>query len=211
MKGTSGANAISGCLRIRAWSRSCLPPNRPPTPSFSQVCLQEVAGGEPSDADRLQPLTAILGMPRPPVRMARLIKQSESWDFKKGKRILSAARTRTMQRGQPAPVRNTVCHTDAGFPRHIARFGHLDRRINATLGADAATAARMGRRCEPGRRGSRCTRYRRRCPCQASAESWPLPRLEDDAPAAAAQLTHDLEVAQPHADPLCHRSRLPDA
>src|SRR6266851_27620 len=34
------------------------------------VCLQEVAGGEPSDADRLQPLTAILGMPRPPVRMA---------------------------------------------------------------------------------------------------------------------------------------------
>src|SRR3984893_5736490 len=35
------------------------------------VCLQEVAGGEPSDADRLQPLTAILGMPRPPVRMAR--------------------------------------------------------------------------------------------------------------------------------------------
>src|ERR1700676_2881883 len=30
-------------------------------------CLQEVAGGEPSDADRLQPLT---GMPRPPVRMA---------------------------------------------------------------------------------------------------------------------------------------------
>src|SRR5882672_8526190 len=35
------------------------------------VCLQEVAGGKPSDADRLQPLTAILGMPRPPVRMAR--------------------------------------------------------------------------------------------------------------------------------------------
>src|SRR5881392_111854 len=35
------------------------------------VCLQGVAGGEPSDADRLQPLTAILGMPRPPVRMAR--------------------------------------------------------------------------------------------------------------------------------------------
>src|SRR6266550_629935 len=35
------------------------------------VCLQEVAGGEPSDADRLQPLTAILGMPRPSVRMAR--------------------------------------------------------------------------------------------------------------------------------------------
>src|SRR5438132_3996524 len=35
------------------------------------VCLQGVAGGEPSDADRLQPLTAILWMPRPPVRMAR--------------------------------------------------------------------------------------------------------------------------------------------
>src|SRR5262249_28770802 len=34
------------------------------------VSLQEVAGGEPADADRLQPLTAILGMPRPPVRMA---------------------------------------------------------------------------------------------------------------------------------------------
>jgi len=29
-----------------------------------------MAGAEPSDADRLQPLTAILGMPRPPVRMA---------------------------------------------------------------------------------------------------------------------------------------------
>src|SRR5438552_10019618 len=29
------------------------------------VCLQEVAGGKPSDADRLQPLTAILGIPRP--------------------------------------------------------------------------------------------------------------------------------------------------
>src|SRR5262249_49002991 len=34
------------------------------------VCLQEVAGVEPSDADRLQPLTTILEMPRPPVRMA---------------------------------------------------------------------------------------------------------------------------------------------
>src|SRR5438128_8262942 len=34
------------------------------------VCLQGVTGGEPSDADRLQPLTTILGMPRPPVRMA---------------------------------------------------------------------------------------------------------------------------------------------
>jgi hypothetical protein len=30
-----------------------------------------MAGGKPSDADRLQPLTTILGMPRPPVRMAR--------------------------------------------------------------------------------------------------------------------------------------------
>src|SRR5437588_6734898 len=34
------------------------------------ICLQGVAGGEPSDVDRLQPLTTILGMPRPPVRMA---------------------------------------------------------------------------------------------------------------------------------------------
>src|SRR3984893_8813369 len=35
------------------------------------VCLQEVAGGEPSNAERLQALTTILGKPRPPVRMAR--------------------------------------------------------------------------------------------------------------------------------------------
>src|SRR5436190_364477 len=34
------------------------------------VCLQGVAGVQPSDADRLLPLTAILGMPRPSVRMA---------------------------------------------------------------------------------------------------------------------------------------------
>src|SRR5438128_5504985 len=33
-------------------------------------CLQGVAVGAPSDADRLQPLTTILGMPRPPVRCA---------------------------------------------------------------------------------------------------------------------------------------------
>jgi hypothetical protein len=31
-----------------------------------------MAGGKLSDADRLQPLTAILGMPRPPAKMARL-------------------------------------------------------------------------------------------------------------------------------------------
>jgi hypothetical protein len=31
-----------------------------------------MAGGKPSDADRLQPLTAILWMPRPPARVARL-------------------------------------------------------------------------------------------------------------------------------------------
>ena len=50
---------------------------RPQMPEYQRrredrfhVCLQEVAGGEPSDADRLQPLTAILGMPRPPVRIA---------------------------------------------------------------------------------------------------------------------------------------------
>jgi hypothetical protein len=30
-----------------------------------------MAGGKPSDADRFQPLTEIVGMPRPPVRMAR--------------------------------------------------------------------------------------------------------------------------------------------
>jgi hypothetical protein len=33
--------------------------------------------------------------------ISQLIKLSESWDFKNGKRILRAVRTRTMQRGQP--------------------------------------------------------------------------------------------------------------
>src|SRR5205814_2749961 len=34
------------------------------------ICLQNVAGGELSDADHLQPLTVIPRMPRPPVGMA---------------------------------------------------------------------------------------------------------------------------------------------
>src|SRR5207302_9409563 len=53
------------------------------------VCLQGVAGGEPSDADRPQPLAAILGMPRPPVRMAR-----PSASFRTG--LARSARTRAL-------------------------------------------------------------------------------------------------------------------
>ena len=59
------------------------------------VCLQEVAGAEPSDADRLQPLTAILGMPRPPVRMAR-----------------PSASFRAERRSSPAAAADETLHSD---------------------------------------------------------------------------------------------------
>src|SRR5439155_14588015 len=57
---------------------SSLAPARSPSPSTNAAdriafmfVSKEVAGGEPSDANCPQPLTAILGMPRLPVRMAR--------------------------------------------------------------------------------------------------------------------------------------------
>src|SRR5262249_5442478 len=71
-------------------------------------CLQEMAGAGPSDADGLRPLTAIVGMPRPPVRMAWPSAGSRASSMTGAKRAPNRpAVPRPPSRGQP-PTRQPL-------------------------------------------------------------------------------------------------------